>query len=94
MKIRPLRMILGLCFLLGGLSASAIGATLYVENNTSYYLTVNVDGVYGCNTAAGSTCSIPVEPGNRELDALRSDTGERKIETHNIPSGGFTWRPW
>ena len=83
-----------------GLSAWMIGAavaentTLYVENNTQGYVTVNVDGVYGCNTSAGSTCSIPVTVGDHDLHARRSDTGETATCQASIGSSGWTWTPW
>ena len=74
--------------------AWADNTALYVKNNTSGYITVNVDGNYGCNTSSGPTCSIPVTVGDHDLDATRSDTGERVTRSQYISSKGFTWEPW
>jgi len=69
--------------------------TLRVVNNTPDYITVSVDGVYGCNTSTGSTCTIPVSSGSHQLRAVRHDTGNvcgpRSID---IPAAGYTWSPW
>ena len=75
--------------------AVAENTTLYVKNNTGGYLTVNVDGVYGCNTSAGSTCSIPVTVGSHDLHAHRSDTGDTRTCTSKyIGANTWTWTPW
>jgi len=45
-------------------SAQAQGpGTLLVYNLTNDYITVNVDGSYGCNTAENTVCSILLAPG-------------------------------
>lgn len=75
-------------------TAHADNTTLYVRNNTSGYITVNVDGNYGCNTAAETTCSIPVKVGEHELHATRSDTGASVSKTQDITASGYTWEPW
>ena len=72
-------------------AALAESTTLVVDNRTSSYVTVNVDGVYGCNTAAGTTCTIPVTVGIHDLWAQRSDSGA-VIETRaEVGADGATW---
>lgn len=72
-------------------AALAQNATLAVDNQTSSYVTVNVDGVYGCSTAAGTTCTIPVTVGTHDLWAQRSDSGA-VIETRaEIGADGAIW---
>jgi len=71
--------------------ALAQSTTLRVENRTSSYLNVTVDGGYGCHTAAGTTCSIPVTVGNHQLTAVRTDTGESLNDTVYVPIEGGTW---
>jgi len=86
---------LSVMFLLVSFSpALSEGTTLYVKNKTSGYITVNVDGSYGCNTAAGTTCSIPVSVGTHNLHAHRGDTGDTTEKDQTISSSGYTWTPW
>ena len=75
-----------LCLTLCASAASA--ETLMVENRTDSYVTVSVDGAYGCNTAASTTCTIPVSAGRHVLRAVRSDTGRSITTTVDIPVGG------
>lgn len=74
--------------------ARSENTTLYVKNNTGDYITVNVDGNYGCNTSSGSTCSIPVTVDSHKLHAKRHDTGATKEKEQTITSNGYTWEPW
>lgn len=72
-------------------AALADNTTLVVDNQTSSYIAVNVDGVYGCNTAAGTTCTMPVTVGTHDLWAQRSDSGA-VIETRaDIGPDGAIW---
>ncbi len=72
----------------------AENVTLYVKNNTSGYITVNVDGSYGCHTSAGSTCSIPVTAGDHKLHAERSDTGDTTEADKYVDADHDKWVPW
>lgn len=65
--------------------------TLKVLNQTAAYVTVSVDGGYGCNTAGGTTCTIPVTKGHHQLRAVRADTGAAFSEAVDVPAGGYTW---
>ncbi|MDE2227882.1 MAG: hypothetical protein KGL11_02425 [Alphaproteobacteria bacterium] len=91
--MRANRWILGLT--VAGLSLfvapAARAATLTVVNNTSSYVTVSVDGNYGCNTADRTTCTIPVATGRHKLRAVRSDNGAAVEEDDDIPDAGLTW---
>lgn len=73
----------------------ATKTTLRVVNNTPDYITVSVDGLYGCNTSSGTTCVIPISAGSHQLRAVRHDTsnvcGPRSFD---IPAAGYTWSPW
>jgi hypothetical protein len=64
---------------------------LRVLNQTTSYVTVSVDGSYGCNTAGGTTCSIPVTKGQHMLRAIRTDTGASFNQSVNIPGNGYIW---
>lgn len=64
--------------------------TLTVVNNTSSYVTVNIDGNYGCNTADHTTCTIPVSSAAHDLRATRSDNGKSVPETMSANSD-MTW---
>lgn len=81
--------------LLAALQPTSKRATIRVINNTPDYITVSVDGLYGCNTSSGSTCTIPILAGKHSLRAVRHDTsnvcGPRELE---IPESGYTWIPW
>lgn len=72
-------------------AAWAENTTLVVDNQTSSYVTVNVDGVYGCNTAGGTTCTIPITVGTHDLWAQRSDTGAVTETRAEIGPDGATW---
>ena len=72
-------------------ATSAAAATLTVVNKTSSYVTVSVDGNYGCNTADHTTCTIPVSTGRHHLRAVRSDNGAVVEEDEDIPDSGMTW---
>lgn len=72
-------------------AALAQNTTLVVDNQTSSYVTVNVDGVYGCNTAAGTACTIPVTVGIHDLWAQRSDSGAVVETRAEIGADGATW---
>ena len=65
--------------------------TLEVENNTSSYVTVSVDGAYGCNTADHTTCTIPVTVGQHNIYAVRSDNGATAETDAYIGPGGLRW---
>lgn len=66
-------------------------ATLRVVNQTDSDVTVSVDGAYGCNTAGGTTCLIPVTTGHHDLRAVRTDTGAVFTESVDIPGDGLVW---
>jgi len=52
----------------------AVGAgVLWVWNATGASITVNVDGIFGCNTSAGSQCTIPVADGSHKAIARAAD---------------------
>ncbi|HUZ34304.1 MAG TPA: hypothetical protein VMV19_19710 [Xanthobacteraceae bacterium] len=72
-------------------ASAASAATLTVVNKTSSYVTVSVDGNYGCNTADHTTCTIPVSTGRHKLRAVRSDNGTAVEEADDIPDAGMTW---
>lgn len=65
--------------------------TLRVLNQTATDVTVSVDGGYGCNTAGGTTCVIPVTTGHHQLRAVRTDTGAAFSEAIDVPAGGYIW---
>jgi hypothetical protein len=69
---------------------AADAASLKVINQTDSYVTVSVDGAYGCNTAGNTTCSIPVSPG---MHSLRAETASGQVTSTQaeIPSDGRTW---
>ena len=71
-------------------TGAASAATLTVVNNTDVYITVNVDGSYGCNTAGHTTCTIQVSEGNHALTASDAD-GHSVTQNANIDANGFTW---
>lgn len=74
---------------------AATNTTLRVVNRTNDYITVSVDGNYGCNTSSGSTCSIPVTTGSHKLRAVRHDTSaECGPRDFDILEDGYTWTPW
>lgn len=66
-------------------------ATLRVVNQTDAYVTVSVDGAYGCNTAGGTTCMIPVTTGHHDLRAVRTDTGAVFTQSVDVPDNGVIW---
>lgn len=72
-------------------ATAADAATLTVANKTSSYVTVSVDGNYGCNTADHTTCTIPVSTGRHHLRAVRNDNGAVIEEDDDIPDAGMTW---
>lgn len=65
--------------------------TLKVLNQTATDVTVSVDGGYGCNTAGGTTCIIPVTKGHHQLRAVRTDTGAAFSSAVDIPADGYIW---
>ena len=71
-------------------AAVAYAATLSVVNDTDEYITVSVDGAYGCNTAGHTKCTIPVSPG---MHALRAQTanGQSTSAQAPIPPDGYIW---
>jgi hypothetical protein len=71
-------------------AASASAATLTVVNDTDDYITVTVDGAYGCNTAGHTRCTILVSPGRHALRAQKAD-GQSTSATSDIPSDGWMW---
>jgi len=73
------------------LQVLAENATLKVINNTSSYITVSVDGNYGCNTAPKTTCTIPVTTGFHRLRAVATDSGAAVEMPANISPDGYTW---
>jgi len=75
---------------LAGSGPAAAAATLIVVNKTSVYITVNVDGVYGCNTAPDTQCTIPVSEGHHVLDASDASGNSLRQEA-DIGPDGYTW---
>lgn len=69
----------------------SLNTTIRVINKTTSYITVSVDGSYGCNTAGGTTCLIPVLKGHHMLRAVRTDSGATFSQSVNVPSPGLTW---
>ena len=64
------------------LPAVVQAAVLTVVNDTSDYVTVNVNGLYGCNTAPGTTCTIPLATGQHHIRGCKANgaCAERWIE--------------
>ena len=73
-----------------GFAGLVEAATLRVDNNTSLSVTVSVDGNYGCNTAAGTYCKIPVSTGTHDVRAVFSDGDEIK-DRFQVPDDGVIW---
>ncbi|MGE5540304.1 MAG: tetratricopeptide repeat protein [Gemmatimonas sp.] len=69
----------------------AAPAMLQVLNQTSSYVTVSVDGGYGCNTAGGTTCAIPVSRGHHDLRAVRTDNGVSFTQRVDVSADGYIW---
>ena len=88
---RVLAVVIGLLIATTAQSARAENATLEVVNDTSSYVTVSVDGNYGCNTADHTTCTIAVTVGHHQLHAARSDNGATADTEADIDSGGLRW---
>ncbi|HVT55946.1 MAG TPA: hypothetical protein VHD34_07845 [Xanthobacteraceae bacterium] len=65
-------------------------ATLTVVNDTDGYVTISVDGAYGCNTAGHTKCTIPVSPGMHALRAQQAN-GQSTSTKAQIPAEGRTW---
>jgi hypothetical protein len=74
-----------------GSNDSSPNATLRVINQTNTYVTVSVDGSYGCNTAGGTMCAIPVRKGGHQLRAVRADTGASFSQPVDISGKEFVW---
>jgi len=72
------------------LQLEAHAGTLTVVNNTSSYITVNVDDNYGCNTADHTTCTIPVSSAAHDLRATRSDNS-KSATTSMAANSDMTW---
>jgi hypothetical protein len=68
---------IGLRFFLGWLVLSLLilsspawaSSELDIWNLTNGYVTVNVDGVFGCNTADHTYCTIPISAGSHNAVA-------------------------
>lgn len=72
------------------IAAVAYAATLIVVNDTDDYITVSVDGAYGCNTAGHTKCTIPVSPGMHALRAQQANGQSTSVQAE-IPQEGRTW---
>ncbi len=66
-------------------------ATLRVVNQTTSYVTVSVDGSYGCNTAGGTFCLIPIRKGTHNFRAVRSDTGASFSQAIDVSGKEVVW---
>ena len=65
--------------------------TIRMVNTTSVYLTLSINGLYGCNTAPGTTCTVPWAAGSYQLRACASD-GRCIHQPVTLGSGEtFTW---
>jgi hypothetical protein len=65
--------------------------TIRMVNTTSVYLTLSINGLYGCNTAPGTTCTVPWAAGSYQLSACASD-GRCIYQPITLESGGtWTW---
>ncbi len=76
------------------MSAAATGAqaaALRVVNQTNSYVTISVDGGYGCNTAGHTTCTIPVSVGYHNLSARTASGATTSRANAYIPPEGRTW---
>lgn len=73
------------------LTAYGHAATLTVVNQSDSYVTISVDGAYGCNTAGHTTCTIPVSEGTHALKAVRSDNGSSTSLTATVPAAEYRW---
>lgn len=71
--------------------ATSHAATLTVVNDTDQYVTVSVDGGYGCNTAGHTTCTIPVAAGIHNLRAQTANGQVTSVNGAEIPANGRTW---
>jgi hypothetical protein len=71
--------------------AAPESTALEVENNTDNYITVSVDGAYGCNTAGFTTCTIPVEVGPHNLYAVKTENGAMFELDVFIDADGYRW---
>jgi hypothetical protein len=87
-KIRALTAAAAISF---GSAAPLHAATLTVVNDTDEYVTVSVDGAYGCNTAGHTTCRIPVSAGVHNLRAQTANGQVTSINGAEIPGDGRTW---
>lgn len=72
-------------------SSATENATLEVENNTDNYITVSIDGAYGCNTAGFTTCTIPVTVGPHNLYAVKTENGATFELDIAIGADGHRW---
>lgn len=72
-------------------STATENTALDVENNTDNYVTVSVDGAYGCNTAGFTTCTIPVEVGPHNLYAVKTENGATFELDVYIGADGYRW---
>ena len=57
-------MLAGVVMAIGIGNPAWASGVIWFWNMTDAYVTVNVDGVFGCNTSAGSQCTIPVADGD------------------------------
>lgn len=69
--------------------AFAAGALL-VWNMTDNAVTVNVNGVYGCNTSAGTQCSIPLADG-AYVAVARNVHGQTAMQNVVINNDSRRW---
>jgi len=51
------------------------------------YVTVSVDGAYGCSTSSGSTCTIPLSEGQHDVVARASDGRVIRQSLPNMVAG-------
>jgi hypothetical protein len=68
---------------------SAAGALL-VWNMTDSAVTVNVNGVYGCNTSSGTRCSIPLADG-AYVAVARNVDGQTALQNVVINNSTHKW---
>ncbi len=73
--------------LVGGVAAAA---TLVIDNQTDDFVSVTVDGDFGCNTIAHGTCTVPVSQGTHHVVAT-SAGGQRRMSVIDIGPNGAAW---
>ncbi len=89
-KIGIIALLLSLLVFFQSIAFAVHGATLTVVNDTDGYITVSVDGAYGCNTAGHTRCTIPVSPGMHTLRA-QTASGQSTSAQAPIPQEGYIW---